>query len=118
MATSEFVIVLTTLAADTEAVTFATTLVQERLAACVSVQSEMRSIYTWAGGIEQDIERQVVIKTTSVRVEKLRERVLAVHPYDVPEFLVIPVIDGSDAYLQWMRDCTTVQEGEQGESHK
>ena len=114
MATSEFVIVLTTFPADpadVEAVTtFATTIVQERLAACVSVQSEMRSVYTWRDGLEQDVERQVVIKTTSARLAALRDRVLALHPYDVPEFLVIPVIDGSDAYLKWVRDCT--REGE------
>ena len=107
MAMSEFVIVLTTFPADVEAVTtFATTIVQERLAACVSVQSDMRSVYTWRGALEQDVERQVVIKTTSARLAALRDRVLALHPYDVPEFLVIPVIDGSDAYLTWMRDRT------------
>ena len=111
MATPEFVIVLTTFPTDVEAVTmFATTIVQERLAACVGVQFEMRSVYTWRGALEQDVERQVVIKTTSARVPALRDRVLALHPYDVPEFLVIPVIDGSDAYLKWMSDCT--REGE------
>ena len=110
MATSEFVIVLTTLPADAEAIAFATALVQERLAACVSVQPEMRSVYTWAGRLEQDMERQVVIKTTSARLQGLWDRVRALHPNEVPEFLVIPVIDGNEAYLRWMKDCTTLQE--------
>lgn len=110
MTPGEFVIVLTTLPADSEVVRFATTLVQERLAACVNVLPEIQSVYWWGGQLEQDLERQVVMKTTAARIERLRERVKELHPYEVPEFLVIPVTEGDEAYLKWVRDSTGSRE--------
>ena len=104
MSQSDCVIVLTTMPADGEVLRFATTLVEERLAACVSVQPDMQSVYWWQGQIEQGLERQLVIKTTAQQVDRLRERVQALHPYDVPEFLVLPVTGGHEAYLAWVRD--------------
>jgi periplasmic divalent cation tolerance protein len=102
----EYVIVLTTLPTDADAVEFANILVRERLAACVNIQGEMRSIYRWQDDIEEDQEQQIVIKTTGERVGQLFERMRELHPYEVPEFLVVPVIDGSDAYLNWMKEST------------
>lgn len=112
MTTTEFVIVLTTLPADAEIAAFAKTLVDEGLAACVSFQSTMDSVYSWEGRIERNQERQVLIKTTTARVERLWARVRELHPYEVPEFLVVPVIDGNAAYLQWIRDSTMPRSGE------
>jgi periplasmic divalent cation tolerance protein len=102
----EYVIVLTTLPADADAEDFATTLVEERLAACVNLMPAMQSVYRWEGQIEQDTERQVVIKTTRERVVQLWDRVRDLHPYDVPEFVVMPIIDGNDAYLRWIGEST------------
>lgn len=102
----EYVIVLTTLPTDADAEDFATTLVEERLAACVNLLPAMQSVYRWEGQIEQDTERQVVIKTTRERVIQLWDRVRDLHPYDVPEFVVLPVIDGNDAYLRWIAEST------------
>ena len=107
MSDTEIVIVLTTLPADGDAPGFARTLVEERLAACVSFQSVVESVYSWEGRLERNQERQVIIKTTTARVEPLWARVRELHPYDVPEFLVLPVVDGNAAYLQWIRDSTT-----------
>lgn len=101
---TDCVLVWTTLAADTDAAAFAETLVSERLAACVAVQAPMDSFYTWKGKIEHDRERQIVIKTTAARLPALAARVHALHPYEVPEWLVMPVIEGSDAYLAWVRE--------------
>jgi periplasmic divalent cation tolerance protein len=101
------VIVLTTLPPDTNAGSFARTLVQEQLAACVNVLPEMRSIYRWEGRVEDAREHQVIIKTTRERVPELRERVRALHPYEVPEFIVLPVVDGSEGYLAWIGQSTT-----------
>ena len=112
MSTTEFVIVLTTLPADADMAPFAKTLVDEALAACVSFQPSMDSVYSWEGRIERNQERQVMIKTTTARVERLWARVRELHPYEVPEFLVIPIIDGNAAYLQWIRDSTTPRSGE------
>ncbi len=105
--TSDFVIVLTTLGASTDASAFAATLVGERLAACVNVLPEMDSVYRWQGRVEHNRERQLVIKTTSARLAALRERLASLHPYEVPELLVLPVVDGSPAYLRWLSAETT-----------
>lgn len=107
MTTPDYVIVLTTLPADGEmAPAFARTLVEERLAACVNVLGEMQSLYAWEGTVEDEIERQIVIKTTRDRLESLWERVRELHSYEIPEFIVLPIVDGNDAYLRWMRDST------------
>ena len=105
---TDCVIVWTTLAADVDAARFAETLVAERLAACVTVQAPMDSVYRWQGGLEHDRERQVVIKTTADRLQALATRVHELHPYELPEFLVTPVVDGSDGYLAWVRASTAM----------
>ncbi len=96
------VMVWTTLGDEANAAAMARTLVTERLAACVSVHAPMESIYRWKDGIEQDRERQVVIKTTTSRLASLAARLRELHPYDVPEFLVTPVVEGGDDYLAWL----------------
>jgi periplasmic divalent cation tolerance protein len=103
----EYVIVLTTLPADADGAAFAQDLVEERLAACVNLLAPMESIYRWEGTIETESERQLVIKTTRDRVVALWDRVRELHPYDMPEFLVLPIVDGNDAYLRWVGECTS-----------
>lgn len=102
----EYVVVLTTLPADGEAASLAATLVDERLAACVNLFPPMKSIYRWTDGVEEETEQQLVIKTTRAQVPALWERVRDLHPYDVPEFVVLPVLDGNDAYLRWIGEST------------
>jgi len=100
------VIVLTTLGAQTDAAAFARVLVDERLAACVNILPEMTSVYRWEGTIEEDREQQLVIKTTSDRVEALEARLHELHPYELPEFLVVAATDGSAGYLAWLEAST------------
>lgn len=103
----DYVIVLTTLPADGEvASAFARTLVEDRVAACVNVLGEMQSVYAWEGAVEEEQERQIVIKTSRDRLESLWDRVKELHSYEVPEFVVLPIIDGNDAYLRWIHDST------------
>ena len=102
----EYVMVLTTLPVDADGPGFAQSLVEERLAACVNLLAPMESVYRWEGNIEQETERQVVIKTSRDRVAALWERIRELHPYDVPEFLVLPIVDGNNAYLKWVADST------------
>ena len=97
-------IVLTTLGAETDAVAFARVLVDERLAACVNVLPAMTSVYRWKGAIEEDGEQQLVIKTSSDRVAALEARFHELHPYELPEFLVVAAIDGSAGYLEWLEE--------------
>ena len=102
----EYVIVLTTLPATADGPAFGRTLVGERLAACVNVFGEMTSVYEWEGAVQGEVERQVVIKTTRARVASLMDRLRDLHPYEVPEFIVLPIADGSDAYLRWIGQAT------------
>jgi periplasmic divalent cation tolerance protein len=108
---SSFVIVLTTMPAEADVDRLARTLVDERLAACVNVLSPMRSLYRWREALEEAHERQVIVKTTAARVDELKARLAALHPYDVPEILVLPVSDGGAAYLQWLKDSTSSRSG-------
>ena len=101
---SDAVIVLTTLAAEADAAALARTLVADRLAACVNVLPAMTSFYRWKGRLEEEREQQLVIKTAADRVPALAARLQELHPYEVPELLVLRVSDGSDAYLAWIRD--------------
>lgn len=96
------VIILSTFPADHDAATLARTLIGEQLAACVNVLAPMTSIYRWKGAIEQATEHQLIIKTTISQVDAIKERLVALHPYEVPELLVIGVQDGSGAYLDWL----------------
>ena len=100
------VIVLTTIGASSDGEALARTLVTERLAACVNLLPERQSVYQWKGEPAADRERQLIIKTTEGRLEALRTRLHQLHPYDVPEFLVIPVTGGSPGYLQWLAENT------------
>ena len=95
-------VVLVTAPSPEVAAALARTLVEERLAACGNVLSEVRSIYRWEGQVREDAEALLVLKTTRARLEALRDRVLALHPYDVPEVLALPVEAGSAAYLAWL----------------
>ena len=103
---AEFVIAWTTLPPDADVPAFARTLVEERLAACVTVHAPVHSVYLWHGSIEEDDEQLLLIKTTARRVEALWERLRQLHPYDVPEFVVLPIVDGNAAYLNWIRQST------------
>ena len=100
------VIVLTTVAAAFDAAQLARTLVDEQLAACVNVLPAMQSVYQWQGLVHVDDERQLVIKTSASRIEALELRVRALHPYELPEWLVLDVASGSQAYLDWLESVT------------
>jgi periplasmic divalent cation tolerance protein len=100
------VIVLTTWPAAGDPATLAARLVGERLAACVSLLPEMESVYAWQGAIQRDRERQLLIKTTAARLEALEQRLVELHPYDVPEFLVLPLVAAAAPYLSWLRAAT------------
>jgi periplasmic divalent cation tolerance protein len=105
----EFVVVLTTVPSDSNAGQFAAALVEARVAACVNVLGDMRSTYRWDDEIEVETERQLLIKTTRETLPALWEKVRDLHPSEIPEFVVLPIIDGSAAYLNWLRESTSGQ---------
>ena len=103
---TEYVVVMTTLPADADAAQLGRALVDARLAACVNVLPVMDSVYRWEGAVEEGRERQLLIKTARARVPELWARLRDLHPYDVPEFIVVPIVDGNDAYLRWVGEST------------
>ena len=84
----------------------APTLVQERLAACVSVLPAMVSVYRWQGAVEQAQEVLLLAKTAAERVPVLIERLQALHPYELPEIVAVQAAAGLPAYLDWVADST------------
>lgn len=96
-------IVLITAPCGEPAQELAKVLVAEGLAACINRIPGVESTYTWEGNLEVDAEDLLIVKTTSGWVEKLTNRAIELHPYDVPEVLVLDVTDGSEFYLDWVR---------------
>ena len=96
------VIVLTTVGHGFDARALAHALVELRLAACVNIVERIQSIYRWEGKVEDDAEQLLIIKTVDARVDALRKELFRRHPYEVPEFVVLPVAGTSDAYGAWL----------------
>jgi periplasmic divalent cation tolerance protein len=103
---TDIVIVLTTAPADDRAEQIAHQLVDERLAACATVYPPMVSVYRWNGQLEREAERQIVIKTTRDCLAALEARLRQIHSYELPEFLVLAVDQGSAEYLGWVVEQT------------
>ncbi len=103
---TDYVIVLTTLPAAADCDAFAESLVAQHLAACVNVLPEMQSFYWWKDKVEKDRERQVLVKTTAVKLDDLQARICEMHPYEVPEIVVLRVDGGDEAYLNWLGQAT------------
>ncbi|HYC59719.1 MAG TPA: divalent-cation tolerance protein CutA [Thermoanaerobaculia bacterium] len=96
------VVVLTTVGADFDARALAHALVEAKLAACVNIIDRIQSVYRWEGRVATDGEQLLVIKTVDDQVDALREELFSRHPYDVPEFVVLPIEGTSDAYGAWL----------------
>jgi periplasmic divalent cation tolerance protein len=103
------VLVLVTYPVDHDPLPVARTLVEEHLVACINVLPAMQSVYRWEGKVEEAHEHQLVMKTTSERVEALEARLASLHPYHVPEILVLRIADGADAYLNWLRESVQIR---------
>lgn len=81
-----------------------TALVENQLAACVNLLSPATSIYSWKGKIETDVEIPALIKTTEEAFQQLLAKLTDLHPYEVPEIIATPIIEGSKLYLDWIRE--------------
>ncbi len=103
--TDEIVIFITA-PNENEAAKIARSLVEARLAACVNILKNIRSIYTWQGNIEDDAEALMIVKTRKSLFDALSAKVKEIHSYEVPEIIALPIIEGSEDYLQWLNDST------------
>jgi periplasmic divalent cation tolerance protein len=99
---SDAVLVLTTVPSTEVGETIGYALVDAALAACVNVLPPMVSIYRWKGEVQREQECQLVIKTVRARVDAVQAAVSDLHPYDLPELLVVPADGGDPAYLAWV----------------
>jgi len=84
----------------------ARTLVEQKLAACVNRMPAVDSVYRWQGAVERAVEVPLLIKSTRERLPEVQEAIRALHPYEVPEIVAIPVVAGLPAYLRWVVDET------------
>lgn len=102
--------IVTTTEKRADAETIARTLVDRRLAACVQISS-VDSVYRWQGRIESSGEFKCSIKTTSDLFERVEAAIREIHPYEVPEILALPISNGNQAYLDWLKQETSEAEG-------
>lgn len=107
----EAIIVLTNLPDRDAAVKLARSLVENRVAACVNVLGECVSVYRWKGAVESAGEVPVLIKTRAARFDEVEAAIRALHPYELPEIVAVPVVRGLEAYLQWVVDETSIAIG-------
>jgi len=99
----EPVVVLLTAANGEEAVRLADMLIGAHLAACVQILPEMESVYRWQGKIERQPEILLVAKTVRSKFDDLEKEVRALHSYDTPEIIALPIVAGSTPYIDWLR---------------
>ena len=99
---TDTVLVLSNAPDEAVATRIADALVSEGLAACVNIGRPVQSVYRWQGVVEKATEIPLTIKTTAAKQANLIERLIALHPYDVPEAIVVPIIGGYAPYLNWV----------------
>merc|ERR1711916_388006 len=107
MAASRFSVCYVTAPTMEVADKIASHLVAKRAAACVNIIPQLTSVYTWKGKVEKDSELLLMIKTQTSVVPRVIEEVKAVHPYDVPEVISVPMGEGLPAYLDWVAEHTS-----------
>ena len=100
------IVVFITASDEEEASKIARALVEERLAGCVNIIKDIRSIYSWQGKIEDEKEVFMVVKTQKTLFDSLIKRVKELHSYTVPEIIALPIIQGSEDYLKWLKEAT------------
>lgn len=105
------VVVYTTCGNITEAEAIARSLIESRRAACINVIPGLLSYYRWQGKVENDTELLLMIKTERGLVDEVRHTLETLHSYDLPEMIVLPIIDGSPNYLEWMDQEMRPEEG-------
>jgi periplasmic divalent cation tolerance protein len=100
-----FIIVIVTTSSKQEAEEIAQHLLRERLIACANIFGPVSSLFHWSGKVEKAEEYLIFMKTRKDLFEKVEETVKALHSYEVPEILALPIVGGSRAYLDWLGSC-------------
>lgn len=103
---TDSIVILVTAGSEAEAEKIATALVEEQLAACVNILSPIRSLYRWEGKVADDREWLLLIKTRAERFAAVEAKVKALHSYQVPEVIALPIVAGAEGYMRWLRGET------------
>jgi periplasmic divalent cation tolerance protein len=103
--TNDQIVVLMTAPNAEEATRIAEMLVERKLAACVQILPPMTSIYVWKGEVERASEILLIAKSTRAKFDELEEAVRAIHSYETPEIIALPIVAGSPSYLSWLSNC-------------
>jgi periplasmic divalent cation tolerance protein len=107
-AADDAIVVLMTAANGEEAARLADLLIGAHLAACVQILPEMESVYRWEGKIERQAEILLLAKTTRSKFAELEREIRALHSYETPEIIALPIVAGSAPYLQWLTDSVKI----------
>ena len=102
MDSTEYILAMTTVSSESQARDLVRKLVEGRLAACIN-QIHTASTYRWKGALEEAPEILLLIKTTRNRQAELQKMLLEAHPYELPEFITVPITGGSESYLKWLQ---------------
>jgi periplasmic divalent cation tolerance protein len=103
------IIVYVTAAKIADAKKIARALVDHRLAACVNLVPQVKSVYRWKERIQTDEEVLLLIKTRRSRFDELRQCVESLHPYEVPEIVAVPIVEGSANYMNWLEQSVPAE---------
>ena len=103
-ASQDPVLATTTTATVEDAGKIAAALVEERMAACVQIVEPITSVYRWQGNVEEEKEVLLLIKSTRDLVPRIADLLEQIHPYEVPELIATPIVGGSTAYLNWLKE--------------
>jgi periplasmic divalent cation tolerance protein len=103
---NDHLLVMTTLPDQASAEALGERLVAQHLAACVTIGGPVTSVYRWQGELQRDTERVVTIKTRQARFAALHDAIIALHPYELPEVIAVPITAGHPDYLAWIDTCT------------
>ena len=104
MADDDPIVVFLTAPSGEEATRLADLLINAHLAACVQILPEMESVYRWQGQIERQSEILLIVKTTAGKFAELEREVRALHSYETPEIVAVPIVAGSQPYLDWLTE--------------
>ncbi len=100
------IVAIITASNENEAVIIAKALLENKLAGCVNIIKNIRSIYSWQGKIEDEPEVLMIAKTQKHLFDSLMKKVKELHSYTVPEIIALPIVEGSEDYLKWLREVT------------
>jgi periplasmic divalent cation tolerance protein len=100
------IVVFITASNEDEAANIAKALVEGKLAACVNIVKNLRSIYIWQGKVEDESEVLMIVKTQKKLFHSLSRKVRELHSYSVPEIIALPIVEGPEDYLKWLKEVT------------